>query len=555
MAKMTFRAQAIALVAVLAGAAGLLAQRGQTAAAPISAVPEPPRLIVMIVVDQMRSDYINLYSHQWTRGLRRLLDTGALFPLAKYPYSITLTCAGHATISTGSYPATHGMIANDWYDRARRRNVTCTEDPAVTSIPFGGRAGVERQSLNQLRGLTLTDELRLQLKRPPTVVGLSLKARSAATLAGRPSASTYAVWLEEVQGTWATSSAYASAPWPVANTFATANPITNDSRYLWTKAMPAASYLFSDQAPGELAPNEFPHGLQGEGEKPDEDFVKKWRRSPQSDRALGSFAQHLVRELKLGLAPGTDYLGVSFSALDLVGHEYGPHSHEVQDLLFRLDATMGDLFDTLDKLVGPSRYVVGLSADHGVSLVPEQVRANGLDGGRYSNTAVRTAVNAALAGPLGEGTHATALVSDNLYFAPGVYSRILAAPGARDAVTRAILSSEGVARAYWPDELTSTAQTEDPFLRAARLSYFPGRSGDVIVMPDPYWMARSGSGTTHGSPYDYDQRVPVLFAGAGIKPGRYLVPASPADIAPTLAYLAGITVSHADGQVRTEAIR
>jgi predicted AlkP superfamily pyrophosphatase or phosphodiesterase len=543
----------IALTAITS-TGSIVAQRSQPAVTSSRAATQPPRLVVFIVVDQMRADYINLYGHQWTKGLRRLLDTGAVFPMAAYPYSYTVTCAGHATISTGSYPSTHGMIGNEWYDLERRRSVPCTEDPALTSVAFGGGAGSERHGPTRLATLTFADELRLQATRPPTIVTVSQKPRSSLTFAGQPGPSTYAVWLEESTGLWATSSAYATAPWPVVDAYVKAHPVAAAYGSVWTRTLPESAYLFTDVAPSEWAPAAFPHPVESKSGKPDSEFVARWRRSPMSDRYVGDLVQHLVRELKLGQTPGTDMLSVSFSGADLVGHDFGPHSHEVQDILIRVDEAIGALLGTLDRLVGRERYAVALTSDHGVALMPEQDQAVVAGSGRMSPTAIRAMINTAIESVIGPGTHVTARTGPNVYLAPGVLTRLLATAGARETVTKAIESFEGLARVYWAPDLASRAATDDEFLRAARLSYMPGRSGDLTVIPDPYWMAQA-SGTTHGTPYDYDQRVPLLFAGAGIKPGRYLVPASPADIAPTLAHLIGITLAHTDGRLRVEAIR
>ncbi len=549
---MTMNRTLITLGLGIAGVGALTAQAPQAPAA-------PPRLVVMIVVDQMRADYISLYGHQWTKGLRRLLDAGAVFPFAAYPFAYTVTCPGHATISTGTFPTTHGMIGNEWYDRDERKNVACTDDASQKSVPFGGRSVVEHHSPARLKALTFTDELRIHAARPPTVVAISQKARSAITLAGQPSPTTYAIW-EAGNGTWTTSSAYTSTPWPVVDQYVTRHPVSEDYGQAWTRALAPSAYLFSDSGVAEMAPAEFPHMLDSKSGKADSDYGILWRRSPLSDRYVGRLAQHLVRELKLGQPTGTDVLAVSFSALDIVGHEYGPHSHEVQDVLARLDETIGGLLDTLDALVGRDRYVLGLSADHGVAQIPEQDQQVVPGTGRHSSTALRHAINAAIdahVGPGGAGTpgaYVTTRVGPNVYLAPGVLSRVMATAGAREAIARSLVAIDGVARLYWADELASLIATDDPILRAARLSYVPGRGGDMMLIFDPHWMAQA-TGTTHGTPYLYDQRVPLIFSGAGIKPGRYLVPATPADLAPTLAHLVGMTMGQATGRVLSEALR
>lgn len=524
------------------------------------APPVPPRLVVMLVVDQMRADYISLYGHQWTKGLRRLLDTGAVFPLAAYPYAYTVTCPGHATISTGTFPNTHGMIGNEWYDREAGKSVVCAEDTSQQSVPFGGRSLVEHQGPARLNALTFTDELRIHAPRPPTVVSISLKARSAIPMAGRPSPTTYAVW-EAGNGTWTTSTAYTATPWPVVDQFATKHPISENYGQAWTRALPPSAYLFSDSGVAEIVPAEFPHTLESKTGKPDSEYGVLWRRSPLSDSYLGRLGQHLVRELKLGQQPaGTDVLAVSFSALDIVGHEYGPHSHEVQDVLVRLDETLGALLDTLDSLVGRDRYVIGMSADHGVAQIPEQAQHVVAGSGRHSSTALRNAISAAIeahvgpGGPWTSGSSVTTRLGPNVYLAPGVLARVLATPGAREAINKSLVAIEGVARIYWADELASLVATDDPRLQAARLSYMPGRSGDMMLIFAPQWMAQA-TGTTHGTPYLFDQRVPLIFAGAGIKAGRYLTSATPADLAPTLAHLVGITMGQATGRVLSDALR
>ncbi len=521
--------------------------------APTAAQHTPPRLVVVLVIDQMRADYIQAYGHQWTKGLRRLVDTGASFPLAAYPYASTYTCVGHATIATGALPSTHGMIGNGWHDRRLRKNVTCTEDAAVTSVPFGGREGNERHSTAYLRTTTLADELRLQSPRTPTVVALSLKPRSAVTLAGHAGLNTHVVWTEG-DGTWATSSTYAKTAAPVIDAWAKANPSAGAYGTTWDRLLPIDAYLFHDAQPGEPADHLFPHQLTSTSGQPDGQFVGRWNRSPFSDAALGSLAGHLAQELKMGQATtGTDYLAIGFSGLDYVGHAFGPRSHEVQDTLARLDVTIGTLLDTLDTLVGRDRYVVALSADHGVAPVPEQALTASPLAGRYTTAHVRTAIETALVPFFGEGPHITTISSANVYLTDGTFERILSTPGARAAVQKAILAVPGIGSSYWADDLASTTATDDQQLRFARAGFRAEHSGDLVVNTTPNWLGTT-TVTTHGSPWDYDRRVPIIFAGAGIQPGSYLVPASPTDIAPTLAHLVGITLPKGDGRVLTQAL-
>jgi len=533
-----------------------------TAAAAHAAPAPPPKLVVLIVVDQMRADYISRYSHQWTGGLRRLVDGGAWFSRAAYPYLSTVTCAGHATVSTGAFSRTHGIVGNSWFDRDLGRSIGCTADPAATTVsyasPVSGGHGPSR-----IASATLADELRSQLPVPARVVTLSIKERSAIALAGhRADAVT---WFNPAAGGFVTSSAYASAPVPFVEAFTKANPVTADAGKVWTRTLPAGHYLFADAGKGEKPAAfwtaEFPHALNGKGGVPDAQFFEAWEGSPYSDDYLGRLAIASVDALKLGLGKGTDFLGISFSALDLVGHDFGPTSHEVQDTLARLDRTIGALLDHLDRTVGAGNYVIALTADHGAAPIPEQAAALGIDAGRLDGALVRQAAQTALASALGPGSYVVRGQYSDLILEPDVVEKLRRDPRALDEVLRALRAVPGVAAAFFAEQLDSRAAAGDDKARAALLSYYPGRSGDFIVMPKPYWFfvaadgtAQPGSATSHGTMYGYDQKVPIILFGKGIKPGEYARAATPADIAPTLAYLCGVTLAHADGEVLSEAL-
>jgi predicted AlkP superfamily pyrophosphatase or phosphodiesterase len=518
----------------------------------------PPRLVVLLVVDQFRGDYPDMYGRQWTHGLARLFGEGAVFTHAAYPYSNTVTCAGHATIGTGALPRIHGMIGNSWYDPDVKRTVLCSNDPTATSVPFGGGTGTERHGPRSLLVPTFADEWRQQARQSPRIVSISLKPRSAIGLAGHGGPGTMVLW-EEDNGTWATSDAYTKTPWPVVDEYVRAHPIASAYGQVWAQLLPESAYLFDDDGVGEASPRPwgrtFPHPLESPTGKPDATFVSSWERSPWSDAYIGDMVTALVAQLRLGQESGPDLLAMSFSALDLVGHEYGPRSHEVQDVMARLDVVVGNLLDTLDRAVGRGKYVVAMSADHGVALIPEQATALGLEAGRIRANDLRQATQAAVAAALGEGVYVTTYAEESLYLTPGTLDRLRARAGAIEAVKTALLAVPGVAHVYAPDELASASPTDDLLLAKARLSYRPGRSGDLVVILKPNWIIHGATGTTHGTPYDYDEHVPVVFFGAGIRPGWYDAAATPADVAPTLASLVGITLTRASGHVLTEALK
>jgi predicted AlkP superfamily pyrophosphatase or phosphodiesterase len=243
---------------------------------------------------------------------------------------------------------------------------------------------------------------------------------------------------------------------------------------------------------------------------------------------------------------------VSFSSLDSVGHGYGPHSHEVQDMLVRLDATIGRLLDHLDKKIGAGNYVVAMSSDHGVMDLPDQMPA----GGRQSAAAVRAALDGAITAAFGGDTSFIAAISGaEVYFKPGIYDRLKADAATLRAVRAAVTALPGVARVLTSDEVATpeARRSKDPQVRAVALSYYPGRSGDLTVIVKENWIMPA-AGTTHGTLYDYDQRVPLILYGSGIRPGVHEEPAMPLDLAVTIASMVGVQLSSPDGQVLTAAL-
>ncbi len=539
------------LVALVAASAPSFAQ----APAPARAVP---KLVVILVVDQMRADYVTTYGDRWTGGLRRLTDEGAWFRKAAYPYGATVTCVGHSTIATGSLPSTHGIVGNSWFDREAGEVVQCASDPHTQVVPYGEGPASAGHSTRNLMTSTLPDEMRLQMASPPRVVTVSLKTYTASVLAGRrPDA---AIWLDGSTGQWVASTAFSAEPLPWLARVIGRQKLDALAGEVWRKALPADAYSHEDDGVGERPLSHwtttFPHPLSANGEKPGEAFLSAWQTSPFSDARLAQLAIGAVDELKLGQGDGTDYLAISFTALDSVGHRFGPRSHEVQDLLAHLDETIGTLLTHLDKTLA-GRYVLALTADHGVAPIPEQVVAQGLRGGRFPSAGLVERVEKALQRPLGAGEHVANFSGNDLTFKPGVWERLRANPEALRSVMDAIREVPAVAAAFHRDELDGvTALPEDPLAKAAAAGYYRGRSGDIIVYLRPYWLYGSGTnGTSHGSPYAYDQGVPLILFGEGIKPGVYFSQAAPVDIAPTFAALCGITLPAADGRVLAEALR
>jgi predicted AlkP superfamily pyrophosphatase or phosphodiesterase len=511
------------------------------ASLPSHAAPAtPPKLAVIIVVDQMRADFVDRFNGEWTGGLKRMVTQGAWFQQAAYPYLTTVTCAGHATVATGSFPHTHGVFQNAWWDREARRQMSCTQDPKATNLGYGAPvAGGD--SAWRLQVPTFTDQMRTA--KQAHVAVLSLKDRSAVMLAGHGGDAV--VWLTNTLDGWESSAVYSETPVPAIKRFVDANPISGDFGKTWERLLPAASYSGPDDGLAEAPPQgwtrSFPHALNGTSGKPDASFFAQWERSPFADAYLGRFAASLVESLRLGSHDGTDVLAVSFSTPDLAGHAFGPRSHEVEDIFARLDKTIGALFDALDAAVGKDKWVVALTSDHGVSDIPEQLVAAGKDGGRIDASGIYNAIEEVLRPVMTQGRHVTVVNTNDIYFEPGVYDKIRKSRELTAKVLGAIERRPGVQRVFMSEEIRDGAKSKDPLVRAAALSYFPGRSGDIVFATRPGWMI-SAAGTTHGSASPDDQRVPMMFLGAGIKPGKYQDAATPADLAPTLAAIAGLSM-------------
>lgn len=554
----------LSVMVVLCAASVICAQAPKEAAAKKAAPPARPKLVVMLVVDQMRGDYVDKFRGQWKGGLRRLVDEGAWFRAAAYPYAATETCPGHATISTGAFPASHGMVANAWWDRDEQKMVTCTSDPNVKNSAYAGGMTKDGDSAWRMKLPAFAEELKFQTGGATRVVTFSLKARAAITMAGHKADA--ATWLDSGMGAWVTSSAYGTVPF--VDDFAKKHPITEDYGKTWALSLPQSSYLYDESATGARTVEgwgpAFPHALRGkeDGSAPDATFFEQWTTSPFADTYLTKMAEAAVDSLGLGKGRATDYLGVSYSTPDYVGHRFGPRSWEIQDVLVRLDQDLRGLFAHLDQKVGRGNYVVALTADHGVAPIPVDMQKTGFDAGVMNLTELKDRMEKALE-PFNYAKPVIARIADNeVYFSQGIYGQLKQDPAAMKALLDAASTTPGVAAVYRAEELGNGTTPISQTRKAAVLSFFPGRSGDLYILQQPYWLTDSSAegskryaGTGHGTPYYYDQRVPLLLMGFGILPGEYFEQVSPADIAPTFGALTGVTLATHDGRVLSEALQ
>lgn len=540
-----------------------------------------PRLVLLIAVDQFRYDYLERFGDLFAaNGLKRMLREGASWTQANYDHTPTYTAPGHGTMMTGAIPAETGIIGNEWIDRASVKRVSSVSDENVKLLGSGDPKEVPA-SPHRLVSSTVGDELRLLTNGRSKVIGISAKDRSAILPAGRHANAAY--WLSNT-GTMASSTYYFEQLPAWVATFNNAKPADKYFGAKWERLLATNEYVKRagpDSTPWEKVTaagdtNLFPHTITGGAQAPNQAFYTHLDHSPFSNDVLVSFAQQAIVNEQLGQDDDTDVLTVSFSASDYVGHRYGPYSHEVMDVTLRIDRQIATLFDFVEARVGLANTLVAFTADHGVSPIPEQAEVLGLGGARVKRTDILAAISSAISArynpenkspdPSADyilkynyfGVSTEAFINGNLYFN---YDALKRDNVDLDEISRVVaaaaLKIPGVARSFTRAQLLRGATSiANPIERRVVHGFYPSRSGDVVMIAEPYKYLGDTITATHGSPYSYDTHVPVIIMGPGIVPGRYLEPASPADIAPTLSMLLRITPPpNATGRVLLEAIR
>jgi predicted AlkP superfamily pyrophosphatase or phosphodiesterase len=510
----------------------------------VAQAPTPrPKLVVVIVVDQMRPDYLNRFrSHFGKGGFNLFLQRGASFAQARFQHGATWTCSGHAVVLTGSHADVHGLVGNTWYDANAGREVACAEDTSVTVL--GTSAG--GRSPRNLIGSTVGDELKLATTGRARVIAVAGKDRSAIMLGGHLADGAY--WMRD---TLVVSSTYYMKELPTwVRRFNASGAVTAYSGKAWDRLLPQAAYarLGPDDVPSEEdiggMGRTFPHRL-GPISSSRERFVAAFEASPYQNEVVVDLAMRAVTEEQLGKDDIPDVLAISFSANDIAGHAYGPDSHEVMDITIRTDRILERFFGFLSTHVGLQNVVAVLTADHGTPPLPEVVKElNPRAGaGRFNPSEVPAAIEAALTSRFGAAPkpgwvayHSWPTAYLNLR---GLQEKQVSVEDAERVAKSAVEALAGVHQAFTATELRE--QRNNGVESGAALSFFPARSGNIYYELRPYWVPdRDQVGTTHGSPWSYDTRVPLLWFGASIKPGVHHQTASIADIAPTLAALLDI---------------
>jgi predicted AlkP superfamily pyrophosphatase or phosphodiesterase len=545
-----------------------------------------PRLVLLIVVDQFRYDYLTRFGDLFgSRGIGRLMRDGASWTETNFDHVPTFTAPGHAVFMTGAYPSQTGIIANEWYERETGKKVKSVTDDST--IKLAGKPGEKGYSPRRLLCSTVGDELRLADGDRSKVIGISTKDRSAILPAGRRANAAY--WFGTDNGNMVSSTYYFTQEPVWVERFNQRHLADQWFGARWDRLLPEAEYLKragKDDVPWENLDkssndtNYFPHVVTGGAANASRMFYKALDYTPFANDLLVSFAEEAITNEKLGGGAETDVLTVSFSANDYVGHRFGPYSHEAMDMTLRVDRQIGTLLDFVDAHVGLRNTVVIFSADHGASPVPEQAASMNLPGRRYQKAELRQIVEEGLKARYARkdrpatdyiqsfsNKEATeqGLINSNFYL-----NRVALKRDGIDldecelVVGELSMRMPGVARYFTRAQLESDlVSSADPIARRVLHGFYPQRSGDVIVVFEPYNIlfdlpddpTDPLSSATHGSPYSYDTHVPLIIMGRDFARGRYTQPATPADIAPTLASLLNVQApSCSVGRVLSEAL-
>jgi hypothetical protein len=479
----------------------------------LAAAPPPkPKLVVLIAVDQFRYDYLTRFRSGYTAGLNRLLESGAVFTNAHYEHFPTVTAIGHSIMLTGAMPALSGIVGNDWYDRSLKRMITSVSDADTRLLGVPDRAG---SSPRRLLVSTVGDELKMGGHPNAKVIGISAKDRSAILPAGHMANGAF--WFDSRSGAVVSSTFYFPRLPAWVEKF-------NDDRIAdrWT----GKPWLPEDGgAPFKTLPG-----------NPGLDYYADLYDSPFCNDLLVEFAERAIDAENLGRNGGTDLLTISFSANDSVGHKLGPDSAQARDISIKTDRALGTLFSFLDLKVGLKNTLIVFTADHGVSPSPEESEKRHMPGGRYQELVVSSVVENALKARFGDAKWVVGRSSGGGLFLDHdlLREKRVSIADAQQVAAGALRALPYVSRVYTRDDLFRFQPGTDFISRAVWNGFHGPRAADVVFVPQPYWIT-GGEGTGHSTPYNYDNHVPVIFLGPGIKPGRYLDRIAVNDIAPTLS--------------------
>ncbi|MFI5453803.1 alkaline phosphatase PafA [Pedobacter sp. UC225_61] len=495
-----------------------------------------PKLVVGMVIDQMRWDYLYRFYNRYSKGgFKRLINEGFSVENTFIPYLPTQTACGHSSIYTGSVPALNGIIANSWYDPTLGRDMYCTEDKEEKTVGSTSNAG--QMSPKNLKVTTITDELRLATNFQGKVISISLKDRGSILPGGHSANAAY--WHDGLTGNWITSTHYMKNLPNWVNDYNAQKVSDKFFNQDWNTLYPINTYTNSDsdnvtyegKFTGETS-SSFPH-LTKQYVGKNYEMIKSL---PYGNTMTIDFAKLAVQNENLGKDAITDFLAISCSATDYVGHQFGPNSIELEDTYLRLDKDLEELFTYLDKTVGKGNYLFFLSADHGVAHAPEFLNKNNIPAERYTTRAVVKGLDSLLQQKFQLNKAIINIMNDQVIFNRKVIDNSTADfTAVKSTVINYLKKQRGVSNAI---DLNNLQNTTLPATLKTRLEngYNPKLSGDIQIIGNAGWYnSSSSSGIGHGGWYPYDSHIPLVFMGWKVKPGKTNETHYMTDIAATLA--------------------
>ncbi len=546
-----------------------------TFAAPICA-QERPRLVLQITVDQLRGDLIDRFGAGFGEGgFQRLLDGGLLFAQAHHRHANTETIVGHTTLATGADPAVHGMVANLWFDRVAGTQFYNVQDP---DFPLVGAAGVDAsteidptqraattdgRSPRNILTSTIADEIGMFFGPGAKIFGVSVKDRGAISMAGHTG---QAYWFSKSEGRFVTSQFYRSDYPEWMAEWEKQGMVASYAGFSWVLMDDPETYQFGtrDDQPWETEipgfGRTFPHPY---GPADGNGYTTLLTLSPAGDEITVDFAKALIEAEAIGQDDVPDYLSVSLSSTDYVGHIFGPSSLEAEDNLRRLDRSLAELLDFVDAQVGLDQTLVVLSADHGGPENPGYLATYGIEADTFEFERVDTEPGFVRLGDAFGASRELIRNFSNPYIyldRDAIEARGLDLLEVEDAVADELDRLPGIAHAISSRRLREDAIGEGRAVDAVRKNFHRDRSGDIYVVFEPHWFIADFDGLTvasaHGSPWEYDTHVPLIFHGPRIEPGRIIRRVETVDVAPTIAaYLGTKAPSGTTGRALPEILR
>lgn len=502
-----------------------------------SQAQQRPKLVIGIVVDQMKMEYLYRFSDDFSpNGFKRIMDNGYTFHNMHYNYAPTYTAPGHASIYTGTTPSTHGIVGNDWFNKATGKDMYCTDDVSVKTIGYGTEKEGAMSPKNLL-STTITDELRMATNFKGKVIGMSIKDRGAILPAGH--FANWAFWYSK-SGAFISSTFYGSALPNWVTEFNQEKRYMNYINKGWDLLKSVSTYneSLSDDNPYEgkldkTKPPIFPYDLGKIYKEKGADIL---RTTPFGNDILADLAMKAIEKEELGKDDITDFLSVSFSSTDYVGHTFGPRSMELQDTYLRLDQTLAQFLTYLDKMVGKDNYLLFLTADHAGAENSNYMKDNKYN---VKNVPAKDIVEALK--KHSDETFGVNLVLDYSNFNLFLNKEIIKQKGleltkVKQSFKDFLMLQDQVKRVYTEEEILASSG-DDYFLSCISKGYDPKQNGEIVVLDKAGYMQYQDTGTTHGSPNSYDTHVPLLFYGYKVPKGELHAKKYITQIAPTLSQM------------------